>query len=106
MGYNHMNSDYFYPVKPAVLSDLQHEANHDDHHHHHVQGIKHQHSHVKLPTIDIFPPTPPPVLPPMKPMKPYKPRRKKHKKPIMYKEKPLPYMPGYKWNNYTNKKEK
>lgn len=32
--------------------------------------------------------------------------RKRRKRKALYKDPPLPYLPGYKWNNYTQKREK
>jgi hypothetical protein len=53
----------------------------------------------------MVPPKPAPKVI-VKVKKPRKFKKPKYKKPIIYKEKPLPYLPGYKWNNYTQKREK
>lgn len=47
---------------------------------------------------------PAPVVeaPPVKKMR----VRRRRKTKALYKDPPLPYLPGYKWNNYTQKREK
>lgn len=69
-----------------------------------VSGVQQQHNAVALPVLDVFPPAPRKeevkVMP--KPIVFKKPMVKPR---ALYKDKALPYMPGFKWNTYTNQRE-
>ena len=91
------------PVMPAP--EIVHEP------YAHVHGppvavhpqIIHDHIHI-IPKRIVYPPKPPQVI--VSEIEKPKFKEPIYRKPIIYKEEPLPYLPGYKWNNYTNQREK
>ena len=66
--------------------------------------IVHEHDAVAFPEVDVFPPVPRKVqvMPQPKPVVFMKPPKKRR---TLYRDPALPYMPGFKWNNYTNQRE-
>ena len=102
-----------HPVPVLVDNGHHHHGHHDqhdhhDHHHHHhhaLPNIKHEHSHVASdPVYTVYKKPEPHAI--IKVNAPVQFRKPIYQKPIIYQEKPLPYLPGYKWNNYTNQREK
>lgn len=95
-GHHNHHTHYFNKGNEA---DHQHAAKNYE-----FKNVTHEHSHLAMSPVHVVPakPVPKPIVHIQKTpifRKPFL------KKPIFFEQKPLPYMPGFKWNNYTNKKE-